>query len=1148
MHFTRLRLAGFKSFVDPTEFLIEPGLTGIVGPNGCGKSNLLEALRWIMGEASPSRVRGGAMEDVIFAGTELRPARNVAEVMLALGNPDRDAPSAWNDHDEIQVSRRIERGGGSAYLINGQDARARDVRNFFADIASGTASSALVNQGQVADLIRRKPAARRHLLEEAAGIAGLQSRRHEAELRLGAAERNLEQLLSVIENLEARHANLRRQERQAQRYRNLGRRIRDAEMRWRLRLWLDATAGQDAAADDLASIEDEVNDATRTVAEATRLAAEADEAVPPLRQSLQDADRALHRLEVARDVLRMEDERVANELQQTRAGLEHLGRDLARENELEGDARRSLGELAEELDGLRLGEENDAAAIAKAREAAEEARARVGELEASVLEKTREAASLEAGRRTLGERIDECGSRLAVLAEDAAANERERAALPPADEAVAEVDRRLEAETSAGEALARERSAFERFEAANGEARRREEEARLAVREAGGGVESLRTEREALAAQAWSHERGDEAPVLDRLEVAAGYEQALGAALGDDLDAPLGTDGERGWALVPGGGDSPSLPPGAEPLSRHVSGPPELERRLQRTGVVGDAEGDAMARGLQPGERLVSPGGNLWRWDGYFARGSRSGAAIRLAQRARLETLAGELEAAEEVLQAAAADRAAAEDAAKAARDSEEGARRSVNRHGDLLAAARHETAAARGARQTLEERRDHLVRIAGRLDRERGELESVLDAARQELASLPEDGAGAGLDGLRRELEICRGGHLDRQRNLDRLNQEKHHRMQRIEAIGRERRTWEQRIAQAQAQIASQEERRVSLESRLRDLERRPGHIARQMSELAGKIEEGAAGRREASDRLAAAEALLDERSRALRSHEAALQDKREERVRREGVLAGWQQRAGDIALQVRERLETTPDDLRDLVDDSASLADADELQRRYDRAVRERDTIGPVNLRAGIELEEVDKEIAVMTSEKEDLEKAISRLRRAIGELNREGRQRLLDAFHAIDAHFQALHRRLFGGHARLTLVDSDDPLEAGLEIEANPSGKKLQTLSLLSGGEQAMAALALIFALFLTNPSPVCVLDEVDAPLDDANVTRFCDMLDEFAAAGATRFLIITHHRITMARMHRLYGVTMGEPGVSQLVSVDLDAAERLKEDGR
>lgn len=1139
MHFSRLRLVGFKSFVDPADLLIEPGLTGVVGPNGCGKSNLLEALRWIMGEASPTRVRGGGMEDVIFAGTSLRPSRNLAEVTLSLANPARDAPARWNEAGEIEITRRIERGSGSAYSINGQDMRARDVRHFFADISSGTSSSALVNQGQISDIINRKPANRRHLLEEAAGIAGLQARRHETELRLQGAERNLDQLVIVIENLETRHAGLRRQERMAQRYRNLARRIRDAEMRWRLRLWQDAGEALVAADDAFAAIESEVAELTGAVAAATSAREDAAAAVPPARQALADADRALHELDVARGVLETEGDRIDAALKEARTALAQLADDLKREQALEAEGQDALARLDAEREGLA--NESDGPVIAAAEEALRSALREVQGIEAQVDEATRRAAALSAERQALAREIADCESRLASLEEDVRDDDGGAAI----DAARADLLRRRRQEEEAEQAREGAAQDLLRHEEAHVSARRAEEETRLALRGADHRVERLESAAEALEAEAWSHEAGNLKPLLDSVEVKAGYENALGAALGDDLEAPSGDGHERGWHLVAGPAAPPSLPAGAEPLTRHVNGPPELTRRLERTGVVDASSGHELAADLGPGERLVSRDGHMWRWDGYYVTGSRSGAATRLAQRARLEVLIRDLDEARPDRQRAYDAHAAAVEAEAAARLAEDEARRTATRLGERLATSVNEAAAAARTLLDLEERQERRAVEARRMAAERTSLEETLARCRSDLARLPEADDETGLDALRQRLDLLRQEALERQRGCDRLHQERDMRLRRIEAIGRERESWNARAVEARQRIAGMEERIASRRATAEELESAPERIARQQRDLGHRISAARERRKADSDRLATAETRLAERERTLRQHEQALYAKREERARREGDLAQAKQRSADIADQIRHHLSLTPDDLAGQVPDAGALAEAGDLEQRYARAVRERDNMGPVNLTAGTEMTEIAEQIAALQRERSDLEKAIQRLRRGISELNREGRERLLAAFGDIDRHFQDLHRRLTGGEARLSLVDSDDPLEAGLEVDANPSGKKLQALSLLSGGEQAMAALALIFALFLTNPSPVCVLDEVDAPLDDANVARFCDLLDEFAATDSTRFLVITHHRVTMARMHRLFGVTMSEPGVSQLVSVDLDAAERLRD---
>jgi chromosome segregation protein len=430
------------------------------------------------------------------------------------------------------------------------------------------------------------------------------------------------------------------------------------------------------------------------------------------------------------------------------------------------------------------------------------------------------------------------------------------------------------------------------------------------------------------------------------------------------------------------------------------------------------------------------------------------------------------------------------------------------------------------------------------RISAERAELASALATARHELSEMPPASAEDGLEALREELITRRSDLSGLQGERDRLHREAEFRERRLTAIAQERQSWQGRAQGAGGRIEDLDARRLVGQEEAAALENKPEQIVIQRRDLATRLDAAEAVRREAADKRVAAETALAQLDRALRQSDAHLSDQREERARREGSVENASQIATEVSRQIRERLEIEPDALAETVADSDQLAGAQELEDRFGKVVRERENMGPVNLRAEIEAQEVDEQLSVMLSEREDLEEAIQRLRRGIGELNREGRERLMVAFEEIDGHFQRLHKRLFGGHARLSLVDSDDPLEAGLEIEASPSGKKLQILSLLSGGEQALTALALIFALFLTNPSPVCVLDEVDAPLDDANVDRFCDLLDEFAGNGDTRFLVITHHRLTMARMDRLFGVTMSEPGVSQLVSVDLANAELLR----
>ncbi len=1139
MHFSRLRLSGFKSFVDATELAIAPGLTGIVGPNGCGKSNLLEALLWAMGEASARKMRGAGMDDVIFSGSESRPPRNVAEVTLSLDNRGRDAPAAWNGGEEVEVARRIQRGAGaSGYRINGAEARARDVQLLFADMATGIRSSGLVGQDRIAALIRARPQARRQVLEEAAGIAGLQARRHEVELRLAAAETNLERLGDAAGGLEEQLHALQRQARQARRYRRLGERIRAAEGRWLLRRWQDARAALASSERALAAVQAALEQATRLAAAAATRQAEATAALAPARTGETQAGGALGELRLAGVALDAEDDRLEDRRRDLARQLERIGADLEREATLDDDAGRALAGLGQEearLTQLRAGED---AAMDAARAALEQAAATAAALEAQATALAEERARRQAARRALEERAAELDRRRARLESQAGEIAAGQERLEGGDGESAARLKSVEAETE--KALAAARRGLEAARQAARAGRQREDACRAHMRDTEAALAGLRAERDALAALAGPDEAG--APVLDSLQVAEGCEAALGAALGDDLDAPLGQDAAAGWTLLPPLENAPALPTGAEPLSRHVRAPPELARRLALTGIVADGDGDRLARLLKPGQRLASRSGRLWRWDGFVHRRAGDGAAARLARRARLQALAGEIAAATRAREEAAQALGAAGAALAQASDGEDGARHSDDRATRALAQAREARRRQEDRMEAAAARRRDFAAIARRIAAERDEIAAGRERTARELAAMPPADADDGLDALRGELRRQRELLTGRQGEHDRLGNEAALRRARLAAIARERKSWQERAKSARARIAGLERQRKDGRREQEALAAQPACIARQRQALAEKLAAAEAGHRRASDRRAEAENALAAADRALREAEGRLADRREERAHGSGAVERARQAADEIARRIGERLQLAPEALA-ARGEGERLGTAEDLERSWRRLAQERDGMGAVNLRAEGEADQIERRLSAMIAERADLEAAIARLRHGIAELDREGRQRLKAAFEEIDGHFQRLFTRLFGGHARLKMTAGDDPLEAGLEIEASPSGKRLQALSLLSGGEQALTAIALVFALFLTNPSPLCVLDEVDASLDDANVERFCDLLDEFARPGRIRFLIITHHRMTMARMDRLFGVTMGEAGVSQLVSVDMARAERL-----
>ncbi|MCC7427252.1 MAG: chromosome segregation protein SMC [Alphaproteobacteria bacterium] len=1150
MQFTKLKLVGFKSFVEPTEVPIGDGLTGIVGPNGCGKSNIVEAVRWVMGETSPKQMRGGGMEDVIFAGTEARPARNVAEVHLLLDNAAGTAPAAVANEPEIDISRRIERGMGSLYRVNGRETRARDVQTLFADSATGARSTAMVSQGRVGALVNAKPDERRMILEEAAGITGLHARRHEAELRLRAAEQNLLRADDVLNGLETQLQGLKRQARQAARYRSISEHIRNAEARLlAIRLARGWLAETEAAA-RLAETEARVAEAAAAATHAAAIQAEAASTLPPLRSIEAEAAAALQRRVIEREQIEAEEKRAIQGLAEAEARLAQIEADTAREQALRHDAEAADARLAAERDQIALQQAGEPARLIAARTTRDAVASAVAALEAEAAALTEQVAEISARANALGAEIGQLDSRRNRLGQQAETLAREKAEAEARLIEAARLDAAAAETEATSAALAAARNEVEAAEAARGTAQSETAASVKAQHEAEAARAKLAAEAQGLAALLAVKDNELWPPMIDAVAVPAGLETALGAAFGEDLDASGDEAAAKHWRTLPALDPAQALPEGTEPLAGHIAAPAALARALGQIGLVADAaQGDALMAQLRPGQRLVSRDGALWRWDGYrMAAGAPTAAAIRLQQRNRLATVRTALAEAETALTAARATReaAAAREAQAALREQQaRQARRAAEGDYDR---ARHAHASLSQQATAASARLGTLSEQAGRIAADQAEVEAALARARAAQAELPPlDAARARLAEARTRLSDARTSDAQARSLLAAIEREAAEHRRRADVIARELASWQSRAAGAARRLADLAQRHA-LAAEARDaIAALPGELAARRNALMDDLAEAESSRRKAMDALASAELALSAADRDLRAREQEAAATREDRVRAEAAVQQARQAVAELGLRIVERLalsaaELAAEQAEDLPEPTPEAEE--HAGKRLERLIKERDGMGPVNLRAEVEAQEIETQIDTLTTERADLTAAIAKLRAGIGALNREGRERLLASFAVVDKHFQELFTRLFGGgSAHLKLIDSDDPLEAGLEIMASPPGKKLTTLSLLSGGEQALTALSLIFAVFLTNPAPICVLDEVDAPLDDANVDRFCTLLEEIAASTRTRFLIVTHHRMTMARMHRLFGVTMPERGISQLVSVDLGRAEEL-----
>ena len=928
MDFSKLRLSSFKSFVEPIEIDIKDGLTGVVGPNGCGKSNLVEAIRWVMGEASYKSMRASNMEGVIFQGTQNRPSRNSAEVSLVLNNKDRDAPLICNDAETIEVTRRIEREAGSVYKLNGNDIRARDIQMLFADASTGARSPSLVRQGQIQELIDQKPNERRRILEDAAGISGLHVRRHEAELRIKSAELNIDRLDDILKELSSQIRSLNKQSREAKRYKNLSQKIRESEILLLAKNYITFEMVCNENEGKLNSLNVEYQNIVRDISTKKTEELNAQNTLPNLKENANSSSAELQRLIIQMERFDNDKEQSERRKQELEDLIMTTNQQLIREEQILEDINYST------FDNSKNNNDED-------------------ELKIKINKKEKLIFNIEKDINQLTE---------------------------------------LYADKNALESLI------------------------------GDSIETSNS-------------------LIEGLEVTPGYEKALDALLGDELYYSLDSANDIYWKKNSIKGKVQSLPKDTQSLSDFVNGSDILNQRLSQTALVSKEKGDILFSELSYGQRMVTKEGDLWRWDGLVvSAGAPGSAAERLGHR-------------------------------------------------------------------------NHLIEI----------YDSIKNFEKN----------NGNMEHLRDQLKIEHKNLSDLKLNFEKYQLDKKNILE-----------IEKRSDLAKDQISILKERIKKFEEENNDLDQKPEDVELRKTELNEKISSAKKNSNEDNDNLA----NIENRLRDLVNEIRTLSDKesllREKKGRIEVTLETNKIRLSELTdLIKKEHREISV--FMDEISVSLNDLNENEIQISIDKLKIERDQLGGVNLKAEDEAKEIKERIDDIKIERNDLVEAIKKLKVGINDLNKEGRERMQRAFFEVNEEFQNVFKKFFGGgNAELKFIDSDDPLEAGLEVFAQLPGKKLIEMSSLSGGEKGLVSLSLIFAVFLTNPSPICVLDEVDAALDDSNVEKFCDLVEEISSNVKTRFLVITHHPLTMARMDRLYGVTMQEKGVSQLVSVDLNIAEKIR----
>ena len=863
----------------------------------------------------------------------------------------------------------------------------------------------------------------------------------------------------------------------------------------------------------------------------------------PKREEQLIAAALLARLNAAKDALEQDEASAKSEVRKLEAQLVDIDSDLVHEQDVVNDAAKAEERLAAEHAELSALKDISAALDAAADAAAEALKAR-NLLDADFNELTRKTAD-QAARKDAAERelvqSQQRRSRIQVELEQA---QEKLSGLDTDDFGNANLF--SSAAKEAISALDTARSTEQRLTADRVQAEEKDQTAREHLSNIRQAAQKLTAEKSALENVLRRSASADWTPALDSIQAKAGYEQALAAVLGEDLDAAIGGKAGLRWdgADVPG----QDLPAGVAPITDYITAPKELQARLSQIGVASIDEIHTLASSLKPGQRLVSPRGDVVRWDGFtIAAGVETSAAVKLKQQNRLSELEAEIYTAEANVQTATT---AFETTRTARQTAETAAREARKALPDLeradraaqAAMAQYETDIARASAQktSLEDR-------FARLTAELAELSKQVQTAEENLAT---HSGGEDLSEQRESLEAklrdARDVADEASAQYRSLKNESEARAARLTAVETERANWARRAENAGQRVATLGNRKSAVSMSLAAATEGPDQFAERRTKLFADLAAAEARRSSAADALGQSEKETADAVQAARQAETAAGAAREARAASEARLIAAQERIGETKARVTETLNCEPSELKSHLGElsaDSGLSEHD-IERKLERLNKEREKMGGVNLRADEEAVEQETRLAAMISEREDLVAAIARLREGIDELNTEGRQRLLEAFDKVNSHFGRLFTTLFGGgEAALALTESDDPLQAGLEVMARPPGKSLKAMSLLSGGEQALTATALIFAVFLSNPAPVCVLDEVDAPLDDANVSRYCDLLDDMKKHTNTKFIAITHNPVTMSRMDRLFGVTMAEQGVSQLLSIELAKAEAL-----
>ena len=1141
MKFKSVRISGFKSFLEPTEILINDGLTGVVGPNGCGKSNIVEAVKWVMGENSARQMRGDEMDDIIFAGTSERPARNFAEVSIKLDNSERKAPANFNHLEEIEISRKIEREKGSIYRVNSKQVRARDIQLIFADNGTGARSSGIVSQGRIAQIIDATSEDRRIILEEAANIKGLHNRRHEAELKLNGANENLNRLMDIEQTYQDQLIELEKQGRKAARYRSVGDRLRKAEATLFLTLLNTAENEFNDFKKHLDIAKENVNKGQINVSKHTEAKQVILDELPEFKKLETKKITVLQSLNITKIRLEEEKSSAKTTLNNTLNQISQIETDIQREVEIKQDAKKTLLSLFTEEEKLKsestnfLTKKTDALKLVKDLKAkTEEANTKLSTITSEIYSIKSDKSDLEKRISVLTDKIKNSEFQISEFN-----SKEDEQLLKKNNQQLSKLEQILK---NKNQNLVSYKQELIKLE---------EKEVKLSDQKSNTdqNFNVINAELNSL-----SSILGDDTLNKNSLEKSinniGNLEKAIGSVLGETLLAPIHSDQNHFLKNTYWRNDlktkfSSELPKGAIPIISEIKKNSILDIALIGVGIVKDEEtAYDLQKDLSFGQALTTSKGGLWRWDGFVQpQGVQNSYSERLQQIAKLRLLQNKLPAVkkeQKIIESKIDENQLG--ISKCKRDIVELETQisEIIKNSNTLELTNSKLDAKLLSSKVLLKEHLDITKIS---QKELVGLKNQLNHSIN-LPSLLADELK-----IRNIADQCRNELADAMASEQQIKTHESFQARNLMQINNQSENWKKRENEASMRLMSLQDRLKKLKDDQKRLTSLPDDFEKREEDLNKQIDKAVQDKNIASDKLVHTETNLHNIEKLEREAEQKVSSFREEMIKIEASLNLARTKIQNIEARVFEKLRINTDKLLEIVgfNEKNNLNVSIELlERTVQRLINERESLGAVNLRAEEEMKEMKEKIETMSSERIDLELAIEKLRTGIFELNKEGRQRLKDSFNDVNKNFKDLFQKLFGGgDAELKLVGSEDPLKAGLEVLASPPGKKMQLLSLLSGGEQALTAISLIFSVFLCNPAPICILDEVDAPLDDTNVGRFCDLLNKIVAETNTYFMVVTHHRLTMAKMDRLFGVTMEQKGISRLVSVNLEEANRIRD---